>query len=52
MLKNNIHKVDKQKQKEDEIIKAICKECGKQRAIPSAFCADCIHEMRLTLNKD
>ena len=38
--------------KEIQILKKICRECGRERKIPQHFCNDCWKEMDITINKD
>ena len=37
--------------KEVRILSNICKECGRNRHIPSRFCNECWEEMNETINK-
>ena len=38
--------------KEIQILKKICRECGRERKIPNIFCTLCWREMYATINKD
>ena len=53
MICNNIHtKKTKKEIKEEQILKKICKECGKGKATLSTFCIDCLAEMKRSIFKN
>ena len=37
--------------KEIQILKKICRECGRERKIPNIFCTLCWREMNKVINK-
>lgn len=47
------HKYDEYfaERKQNKILSAVCKECGRYKKIPIYFCNECWKEMNETINK-